>query len=108
MTVSVESFAHHGAPVFPFQRVAAKRAARRLACRTLSNEDVQVRDRVSDSAVCLLRPFLIDCHIRELYYGEFKAVRDVALNLNKKHDHSLNRTDKMRQEHSAERLQPYE
>jgi hypothetical protein len=32
----------------------------------------------------------------------------VALNLNKKHDHSLNRTDKMRQEHSAERLQPYE
>jgi hypothetical protein len=50
----------------------------------------------------------MDCNIAELHYGQFKAVRDVAVKFNKGTITSFYRTLRMRQEHSAAMPQPDE
>ena len=51
---------------------------------------------------------LIDCNIAELYYGQFKAVRDVALKIKEGHDHRFHRPFRMRQEYALALPQPDE
>ena len=51
---------------------------------------------------------VIDCQIKDLHYGSFKAVRDTHDPDQEEHDHRLHRPVRLRQEHRAALPQPHE
>ena len=51
---------------------------------------------------------VVDCNIRELYYGNFKAVRDTVIPMQEARHHGIHRALGLRQEHGAALHQPHE
>ena len=68
------------------------------ACQSPNVDQRQSRDRCAQAQTS---DVVIDCHIKELYYGTFKAVRDTADPDQEERDHRLHRPVRLRQEHGA-------